>query len=183
MYNDKLIINEIRNGNSIVFEKVFHEHYNSLIKFANQFLLDNKISEDVVQGVFIYFWENSDSIQIKTSVKAYLYQAVKNSSLNQLRALKIRDKYQLLYLEAMLETSEPDWMNDCEIVESIKQSLQQLPKQMCRIFYKKYFQEQSIKEIAKEMSLSENTIKVQLYKGRHAIRQILELATSYFFIF
>jgi len=181
--NDKLILKEIRKGNSSVFESVFHEQYDSLVKFANHFLLDYKAAEDVVQGTFIYLWENSSSIQIKSSVKAYLYQSVKNSSLNQLRALKIKDKYELQYLEAILETADDKWIDDEELIESIKKALLKLPKQMYLIFCKKYFEEQSIKEIANEMSLSENTIKVQLHKGRNSIRQILEMATSFIFLF
>ncbi|WP_319503564.1 RNA polymerase sigma-70 factor [uncultured Draconibacterium sp.] len=183
MLNDKLILKEIRKGNSTVFENIFHEHYDSLVRFANHFLLDTKASEDVVQGTFIYLWENSSSIQIKSSVKAYLYQAVKNSCLNQLRALKIKDKYELQYLEAILETDDHSWVDDAELIESIKQALSKLPKQMYLIFYKKYFDELSIKEIANEMALSENTIKVQLHKGRNSIRQIIEMATSFFFLF
>ncbi len=183
MLDDKVILNEIRKGNPKVFEKVFHEYYDILVRFANQFLLDNKASDDIVQGIFIYFWENSESIQIKSSIKAYLYQAVRNGCLNQLRALKIRDKHELLYLEAILDSSDQDWMNELEIVEGIKQALLQLPKQMYRIFYKKYFEEQSIKEIAEEMSLSESTIKVQLFRGRKTLRQILEMATSFIILF
>lgn len=183
MLNDKLILNEIRSGNPKVFEKIFHEYYDCLVRFSNLFLLNTKASEDVVQGVFIYFWENSETIQVKTTIKAYLYQAVKNSSLNQLRALKIRDKHELIYLEAILDSPEQDWIHEIEIVDDIKKALSQLPKQMYLIVHKKYFEEQSIKEIAKEMSLSENTIKVQLFKGRRAIRQILEMATSFIFLF
>ncbi|WP_346859959.1 RNA polymerase sigma-70 factor [uncultured Draconibacterium sp.] len=181
--DNKLILKGIQKDNPKAFENIFHLHYDSLVRFANKFLLDTEASEDVVQGVFIYLWENSDTIQVKTTLKAYLFQAVKNSSLNQLRALKITDKYQLLYLKALLDSPEQDWMNETELVEQIKQALLKLPNQMYHIFHKKYFEEHSIKEIAEEMSLSENTIKVQLLNGRKRIRQILDIATSFIFLF
>lgn len=181
MRTDKLISSEIRNGNNLIFEKVFHKHYNALVNFANQFLLDTNASEDVVQGTFIYLWENSEHIHLEKSIKAYLFRAVKNSCLNQLRALKIRDKHELLYLDAIMNSIDDELRHDEEILKDIKAALLKLPKQMYRVFHKKYFQELSIKEIAKEMSISENTVKVQLHKGRLNIRGILKMANSYFF--
>jgi len=183
MLEDKLITRKIRNGNNQVFEKVFHDHYYSLVKFANQILADVKASEDVVQATFIYLWENSKAIELKTSIKSYLYQAVKNGCLNQLRALKLRDKHELLYLEAVLSVEDDKLLQDLEILKDIRVALSKLPPQMYQVFYKKYFQELTIKEIAQELSISPNTVKVQLHKGRHSIREILDVATSFFFLF
>ncbi len=173
MLSDNLLIKEIKNKNSRVFESLFHGYYQGLVKFANQFVLDINAAEDIVQGVYTYLWENSEKIKFKKSVQAYLYQATKNSCLNHLRSLKIRDKHQLLYLEAILKTEEHRVLSDMEMVDDIKKVLHKLPQQMYKVFCKKYFQELSVKEIAKEMSLSENTIKVHLHKGRHIIRKIL----------
>ncbi len=181
MRTDKLIFSEIRNGNNLIFEKVFHEHYNALVNFANQFLLDTNASEDVVQGAFIYLWENAKNIHLEKSIKAYLFRAVKNSCLNQLRALKIKDKHELLYLDSMMKLMDDEQRQDDEVLNNIKAALIKLPEQMSRVFHKKYLQELSIKEIAKEMSISENTVKVQLHKGRHSIRKILKVANTYFF--
>lgn len=183
MLNEKLILKEIRNGNKHVFEKLFHKHYHSLVKFANHFLLDRGASEDIVQGVFLYLWENSEKLQIKSSVKAYLFEATKNSCLNHLKALKIKDKHQIIYLEALLNTSDKDTQHDSELIEKIKSILEKLPQQMQQVFYKKYFDELTIKEIAKELNLSENTVKVQLHRGRHSVRQMLDFATGIFLIF
>lgn len=182
MYSDKLVLKEIKNGNNLIYENIFHDHYNSLVNFANRFLLDIKASEDVVQGVFIYLWENSESIHINTSIKNYLYQAVKNGCLNQLRSLKLWDKHQLLYLEAVLNTSDNRVLENSDIVDDIKNALSKLPPQMYQVFHKKYFQEQSVNEIAQELSISPNTVKVQLHKGRLYIRKILDVASSFFFL-
>lgn len=183
MSEDKLIIKKLRNGNNHVYENIFHIHYNSLVRFANKILADDKASEDVVQSIFIYLWENSNSIELKNSIKSYLYQAVKNSCLNQLRALKIRDKHDLLYLEAVLSAGNDNLLDDSEILKDIRVALSKLPPRMYQIFYKKYFQELTVKEIAQELSISPNTVKVQLHKGRHSIREILDVATSFFFLF
>ena len=170
---DKLLINEIKQGNQAVFEKLFHQYYGHLSHFANQYLLNKDASEDIVQGVFIYLWENSDDIQIEKSIRSYLFQSVKNRCLNHLRSLKIWDKHQVLYLEALLSTYEENIDAESGILAEIKKALQLLPEQMNEVFCKKYIEELSIKEIASDLSISENTVKVQLFKGRNKIRELL----------
>ena len=183
MNNDKLIIGEIKNGNNQVFEKVFHDHYNFLVRFANRILADIEASEDVVQSVFINLWEKSESIELKKSLKSYLYKAVKNCCLNRLRALKLRDKHELLYLEAILNADDENLLDDAGIINDIKLALSKLPHQMYQVFYKKYFQELTVDEIAQELSISPSTVRVHLHKGRQSIREFLDVATSFFFLF
>ena len=180
---EKLIINEIRKGNRSVYKSIFHKHYDILVSFANQFLCNHDSSKDVVQGVFIYLWENSHKLKIEKSLKSYLYQSVKNSCLNHLRSIKIKDKHRLLYLEALINTNDTDVLEDSCLVDDIESALNELPKEMYAIIVKKYFLEQSIKEIAQEMTLSENTVKVQLFNGRNKIRKIIELKSGCFFFF
>ncbi|MCL3781355.1 RNA polymerase sigma-70 factor [Prolixibacteraceae bacterium JC049] len=183
LLEEKLLLNEIRRKNSDVYEKIFNKHYEILVNFAIQFVANAAIAEDVVQSVFIYVWENSSSIKIEKSIKAYLFQAVKNGCLNHIRSLKIRDKHELLYLEALLDLNNDEILSDSDVMQDIKRALDELPEQMHEIFCKKYFADKSIKEIAQELSLSENTIKVQLHNGRNKVREQLKKSTGiYFFL-
>ncbi|MCK3685435.1 sigma-70 family RNA polymerase sigma factor [Maribellus sp. YY47] len=148
-----------------------------LVRFANNFLMDQNASEDIVQNAFVYLWENRNGLQLKSET-AYLFQSVKNSCLNHLRSLKIRDKHQLLYIEAVVKLSEQEAQLDSEIIDEIKRIIDQLPEKMYQIFHKKYVDDFSIKEIAHQLSISENTVKVQLFKGRAAIRQMIGLVSG-----
>ncbi|TKG89059.1 RNA polymerase sigma-70 factor [Puteibacter caeruleilacunae] len=180
---EKLILGEIRKGNCEVYEALFNKHYDVLVNFANQFLNNAEASEDIVQGVFIYLWENKNAIQKEQSIKSYLFQSVKNDCLNYLRSLKIRDKHELLYLEALIITNDEEILSDITIVEEIKVALQQLPEQMYDIFWKKYFQDMPISEIAKELEVSPNTVKAQLFNGRKKVREFIKTTTGiYFFL-
>lgn len=183
LFEEKLVIDEIRKGNSAVYEKLFNEQYEVLVNYALHFLGSKDLAEDVVQGVFVYVWENSKSIYVERSLESYLFRAVKNRSLNHLRKIQIRDKHQLLYLEAVLEINEkhPDWNSD--LIDEVKKALNLLPPQMYKIFCQKYLSEESIKDIATKFSLSENTVKVQLHKGRNLIRKhLLDTTKTLFFL-
>ncbi|WP_167619350.1 RNA polymerase sigma-70 factor [Maribellus sediminis] len=175
--NERLIVVHLKNKNHEVFEMVFNKHYEALVKFACHYLIDLNAAKDATQAVFIYLWEHCDELNIKTSVRSYLYQAVKNQCLNQLRFFKIRDKHELLYLEAILESDDKEYLQENELLNSIKTAVSKLPEKMQMVFERKYYNQLSVKEIAHEMSLSINTVKVHLHKSRNVVRKSFECAT------
>src|SRR5690606_13054640 len=89
MTNEELfILQQMIAGDEHALKYFFDTYYDDLCNFANTYLHDETLSEDIVQEIFIHFWENRASLQLISSVKAYLYTASKNRSLNQLRNQK-----------------------------------------------------------------------------------------------
>lgn len=64
-------------------ETSFKDYYDPLCKYANAFIFDRDVCEDIVQEVFLKIWDKTPDI--KTSISSYLYRAVKNSCINQLK--------------------------------------------------------------------------------------------------
>ncbi|MCL3779179.1 sigma-70 family RNA polymerase sigma factor [Prolixibacteraceae bacterium JC049] len=168
---EQKILNEIRGRNLRAFESFFHSYYNSCVTFANHFLHSVDESEDLVQEWFIYFWENSRWLIINTSLKAYLFKSIKNRCLNRLKALDIKDRYEILYFEALSQL--PLAKEDYDCVEVIKQILMEMPEQMRTVMERKYWHEQSISQIAEDLNISEGTVKTQLFRGRVRIKELL----------
>ncbi|WP_200975631.1 RNA polymerase sigma-70 factor [Echinicola sp. 20G] len=169
---DKLLVNEIQKRNKDVFEALFHDYYPPLMKFAEGFVFDVEVCEDIVQNIFVHIWEQAEYLNITTSFKSYLYKAVKNRCLNHLRSLKIEDKHQLLYLEACLNDSNVD-LDDTELIRKIEQAINELPPKMADIFKLKYVEENSVRDIATQLNISENTIKTQLLRAKDKLRVTL----------
>ncbi len=180
---EKILINEIRKRNREVFEALFSEYYPVLTRYAEGFLFDRDASEDIVQSIFVYFWENAGSMELKTSLKAYLYGAVKNKCLNYLRDMKVRDKHNLLYLEAILNSDNKiDWIEP-EIGRKIKEAIDKLPERMKEIITQKYLQGKKINEISENLDISENTVKTQLNRAKRKLKsQLLDLTSLNFIL-
>ena len=172
---EKILIKAIANRNREVFEALFREYFPLLAKYAEGFVFNRDDSEDIVQSLFINLWEKADDLHIQASLKAYLYQSVKNRCLNYLRDLNVSDRHKLLYLEAMFSSSdETDWI-DPEWTEKINLALDKLPSQMARSLRLKYMDGEKIVKIAREMKISENTVKTHLTRGKKRLHhQLLE---------
>lgn len=178
---EKILFNEIKNRNRKVFEAFFREYYPLLTKFAEGFVFDGRVAEDLVQNLFLYFWENINQISVDTSLKSYLYQSVKNRCLNYLRDLHVEDKHKFLYIEACLNSEDPFILYEDDLVGQIEAAIESLPPGMKELVILKYLQGMQNKEIARIKGISENTIKTQLQRAKERLR--LKLAGSTFLCF
>lgn len=180
---DKILLGEIKNRNRKVFEALFYEYYPHLIRYAEGFVFDKQACEDIVQNLFIYFWENTQYIEITHSLKSYFYQSVKNRCLNYIRDIQVLDKHKILYIEALLnEDDSPGWV-DLEILSKIQEAIAQLPAQMGELFKQKYLYGRKLQEIAEINNISENTVKTQLQRAKEKMRKMLLKSTSLKFFF
>lgn len=181
--SDKIIFNEIRKGNREVYEALFAEYYDSLVRFGQSFLFDQQEAEDLVQDLFVHIWEHASSITITASVKAYFYQSIRNKCINHIRSLKVKDKNNSLYVDGILQSGDDIELFDVQLIETIKKSIDELPEQMARIFKMKLIENKKRDEIADELNISINTVKTQLQRAKTKLREkLLDQTKLYFFL-
>lgn len=170
-----IVLEELQKQNKTVYKNVFNHFYKGLVLYANNFLYDQQASEDVVQEVFISLWENAANIEIKTSLKSYLFAMVRNKCLNYLKALKITDDLNLIDLNSMLVLDEDlDLISEEEksiLYHQILKIIETFPESMQQVFKLKFIENYSYNEIADEMDISVNTVKTQLQRAKSKISQ------------
>lgn len=86
------IVKKMIEGDVDSFKYFFDRYYDDLCNFVNVYLHDPVLSEEIVQDIFVYFWENKKKLQINTSVKSFLFSATKFKSLNLLRDTKTQKR-------------------------------------------------------------------------------------------
>jgi RNA polymerase sigma-70 factor, ECF subfamily len=169
---DSDILLAIRQGNERVYEGVFRKHYQALCNYACGILKDMDDAEEVVQSIFLKFWEQREEIEISVSLKSYLYRAIHNTCLNRLKHLKIQETYRQYagdYLENTFD-SATDMMDKNELENRIAEALDKLPEQCKLIFKMSRFEELKYQEIADKLGLSVKTIENQIGKALKIMR-------------
>jgi RNA polymerase sigma-70 factor, ECF subfamily len=172
---DSDILLAIRQGNERVYEVVFRKHYQSLCNYACGILKDMDDSEEVVQSIFLKFWEQREGIEINVSLKSYLYRAVHNMCLNRIKHLKIQETYRQYVGDYLEETydSATEIMDKVELENRIEDALEKLPEQCRLIFKMSRFEELKYQEIADKLGLSVKTIENQIGKALKIMRSEL----------
>lgn len=165
----------IKNSDRKAYEQLFKMYYTPLVSFARNIIRDTDAAEDLVQEVFVKIWERKHTIDIKTSVKAYLYMAVKNHCLNKLKAEQrnafLNDE---MADDARVATNNTEeYANTIELSKHIDNALSLLPPKCAAIFKMSRFEDKTYKEIAESLELSVKTVENQMGKALSILRGAL----------
>ncbi|MDB5281720.1 MAG: polymerase, sigma-24 subunit, subfamily [Bacteroidota bacterium] len=177
---DAELIKLIRDGTKGAFEEIYDRHWAAMYVHAYKMLKDEDEAKDVIQELFANLWVNREELELRNSLKAYLYTALRNRILNIFDSRKVRSTYidslSLYFEEHHLVTEER--FREKELENIIEGEIANLPDKMRIVFELSRKQHLSHKEIALELQISDKTVKKQI---NNAIR-ILKLKISYLFI-
>lgn len=169
---DKQIFDEIKQGNEIAFNRLFDQYYTSLCFFANKYLEDIDQSRSVVQGFFVDLWVNREKIKITQSVKSYLYNSVKNRSIDHLRKEK-KNTHTTELTDDIAQSPFKDLVEEAELNDRINQSINELPERCREIFMLCRFEGLKYAQIAEQLDISIKTVEMQMGIALKKLRQKL----------
>jgi len=174
--NDLNIQKRIRNGDIREFERLFLKYYEPLCRHADKILNDMDTAEDLVQEFFYRFWKDRKSFNLKFSLNAYLYQAVRNNALHYLDHLAVRKNYAAMVLGEFREVIPANVQMDLDMDElnrAVNATLKQMPERCSRVFRMNRFEGKKYREIAEILSVSEKTVEADISKALKMFRESL----------
>ncbi len=158
------------------FKYFFDRYYNDLCNFVNVYLHDQSLSEEIVQDIFVYFWENREKLQIKSSVRSFLFSASKFKSLNLLRDTKTQKRIieEIGKVKSQLPSEdEGSHLDTDEFKKILNAAVDQLAPRCREIFLLSKFEELSNKEIAEQLGISVKTVESQMTIALKKLREYL----------
>ena len=167
--------------NPVDFEMIYKQHFSMLVGFAYQYVEDSDNAEDIVQEVFSKLWNRAEQPDIRTTVKSYLFGAVRNACLNHLRHQKVKEAhekestYELTNIDSFLEMDE--------LQSKLEEALSRLPEKRRQIFELSRFEGKKYHEIAEELNISVKTVETQMSRALKVMREALSSYLIYLIIF
>ncbi len=153
---------------------MFYDYYVPLCNLAYRHLYSEAESEDVVQEVFANFWQKRKELNVNTSLKNYLYSAVKNKCIEKIRRKKIEDRY--ISEQMMRETDTEEEKDDFEkliLIDKVNKSIEKLPKKCKEVFKMSKIEGLTYNEIAEELGISVKTVEGQMRRAFILIREFV----------
>ncbi len=172
MLSDEELIQGLQNGSEAAFESIFKGYYAMLCNFAYSFLDDKDEAEEVVQSTFLSIWEKHDSIDIKVSLKSYLYRAVHNSCLNKIKHSKVKKAHSDYKMSSnnVFDNDASENLISKELEHQIEVAINALPPKCAMVFKLSRFENLSYAEIAEQMDISVKTVENQMIKALRVLR-------------
>ena len=176
MENEEIIVSRLINKDKRAFELVFNEYYSIMVLYAARFMDTREESEEVVQEVFVKFWEKCDSLSEDSSIKSYLYRSVHNSCLNTIKHEKVKDGYRQHVIHFMESSYQSDFKDEDpeNIRNRINAEIEKLPPRCSQIFKLSRYEGLKYQEIADHLEISVKTVEVQMGKALKILRENLQ---------
>ncbi len=164
------------------FQQLYAQYYKILVLYSIQIVQSQEIAEDVVQELFANIWEKNTQFKSEASFLAYLYNSIRNSSINHLRHKHVEEEYIQKIIEnneAYPNQEEDDDFFEAEAYRRLFLLIDQLPPR-CREVMTKSMEGKKNEEIAEVLNISLTTVKT--YKKRSLTILKKELSAYDFFI-
>jgi len=172
----------LKKGDVRAFEQVFNTHYASLCRYAQKFVIDLDNAREIVQDTFVKLWEIKHSLSHDTSVKSYLYKAVRNNCLDYLKHIRISNEYKEDLLRKIMDSgfksiSSPenclDGLIEKELENRINDAIASLPDKCREIFELSRLKGLKYREIAEKLNISIKTVETQMSRAIQALHEKL----------
>jgi RNA polymerase sigma-70 factor (ECF subfamily) len=154
------------------FELLFREQFNLLCNLACTVVKDADVSKDVVQQVFLNYWQRRDTIEIRGSVKGYFYKAVLNNAITHLNKTRRLTPIETIPVNKFIE--EPAKEDNSQIREYLHKAISDLPPVCQEVFRLSRFSDLTNKEIAEEMNISLKAVEKHITKALKFLRERLK---------
>ncbi len=182
------IVKDLQEGNIKAFEEVFFNYCPFLEKFAEGYVVSKDEASDIVQSVFLTFWERREKLKEDTNLNNYLITLTKNQCLNYLKHIKAKQNYlqnltyntnELLLNYYSLEQLNEDKLIFNELSTTIEKAIDSLPGQCREIFILSRFDNMKYQEIADKLGISVKTVEKKMSISLDILRVALK---DYYFL-
>ena len=152
----------------LLFDELFHQLALSAYRYVN----DYGQAEEIVQDIFVKVWQNFDEVGQIKDLKGYLFKAVRNSSINFLKHIKVRQKFidDSEVLSSSVEKSHEENISEEETKKRVHQAVNKLPDNWREAFILSKYDKLKYHEIAEDMNISQKTVEKYISKSLKFLR-------------
>lgn len=162
--DDISLFEKIQTGNKESFDVLFKKYFTPLCRYTVQFVNDFSIAEELVQDVFISFWNQREEIKISNSIASYLFTSVRYRSYTHFKKETSRKENEKIFCEGLEndESAENDDNDFYEIAVVINKAIEELPDKCREIFVLSRQKKLTYKQISEELNISVKTVENQM---------------------
>jgi len=147
---------------------------NKLFRLALRITLNREEAEDVVQDTLIKVWNDRDRWQELDSIEAYSLTIARNLSLDRIKKMDNQnDSLEEQKVERLDESSSTpsERMIQKDKLDIVRNIINELPEKQRTCLQLRDIEGKSYKEIASILEITEDQVKVNIFRARQTVKQ------------
>lgn len=157
------------------FTRLYKQARERLYILANAIIQDSAAAQDLVQELFMEFWERRIYLDVQSSLKAYLIRAVRNKAYNYLEKQGTQERLSKAYLHTeRYEASPLEKLELAALGQDIGRAISKLPPMAAKVFRLHYIEKLSHAAIAEQLQISKYTVSGHIDRALKQLREDLK---------
>ncbi len=147
---------------------------NKLFRLALRITLNREEAEDIVQDTMIKVWKTRDRWQELDSIEAYSLTIARNLSLDRIKKMDNQnDSLEEQTVERLDENASTpsERMIQKDKLDIVRKMINKLPEKQRTCLQLRDIEGKAYKEIASILSITEEQVKVNIFRARQTIKQ------------
>ena len=176
---DEQLVISLKNGEEAAFGEIYKRYWFKLYGVAFHQTGTREEAEELVHDVFESLWQKRFQTTIN-HLSSYLVVSVKHLATNFIKSQITQRKYQeyLIFHEIQQSYSTDDIVHFSDLSKAVEAVMKKLPEKTCEIFKMSRFENQSVKEIAKQLNLSEKGVEYHITQSLKVLKESLKVYHS-----
>jgi RNA polymerase sigma-70 factor (family 1) len=167
------LLRRLAEGDQMALTTIYQQFWQPLFISAYNIIKDKNACEDIIQEIFLQLWLKREGLQIKQSLKGYLFAATRYQVFRYIKKTPARQDL-FDQLEERSAASSPDHtLLQKELAQQINKLVCDLPEKCQQIYRLSREEYLSHKEIAERLNVStktvENQLTIALRRMRHSL--------------
>ena len=123
----------------------------------------------------LHIWETRKTMVIGSSLKSYLFVAVRNRCYNSIRNRQYKQQVHTQIYEKLKDRfDDPDYYMANELADNIQKAVSELPANYREVFELSRFGSKSNQEIADQLNVSVKTVEYRITQSLKILRKTLK---------
>ena len=172
-----------KGGQRSAYEEIYRRYWALLFNHARKMVQSDEDAKDLVQDVFSVFWLDGPTLELQTTLSAYLYSLVRYKVFNLIDRKKVRSNYLLSLETAIMENnySGEYRVREKQMEQLIEKGIAALPPKMREVFELSRKANLNYRQIAERLNITDNTVKKQMSNALKILRSRLGVIFDLFF--
>ncbi len=148
------------------FDEIVKKNNQRVFLIALSFTKNNHDAEDIMQNVFLKLWRSRGNFSDEEHITKWLTVVTANESKNLLKLCARKNTQSIQELADDIPFEEGE---DRDIFSAVMA----LPPKLSLVIHLFYYEDMSIKDIAKTLKIRESAVKTRLNRGRSKLKEML----------
>lgn len=173
-YTDFDLMSLLKADDVLAFDTLYARYFRKLYNHAYEKLHDRFLAQEVVQDLFVRFWQNRHKTEVHTSLASYFFVAIRYLIINQFKKQMIYEQKidKMIITQSHVSDETNEWLNYQDLQNKYQAALQELPDK-CREVFTMSRNGASNKEIAEALDISTKTVEQHITKALRTLRILL----------